>query len=58
MWELADTPDIMIAFGTLLMASAAVAGAVIAGIGLNMWKQQNIWQTDGDLAKRALYQRP
>ena len=39
------------ALATSVMAAAAVAGAIIAAIGLTSWKAQNKWQRDNDLAK-------
>jgi hypothetical protein len=44
----------MTAIFNLLIAGAAVAGAVIAGMGLNTWKRQSKWEISQDLAKRIL----
>lgn len=42
------------ALGNLLMAGAAIAGAMAAFLGLSTWRNQSLWQADNELAKRAL----
>lgn len=41
-------------FTNSLIALSAFAGAAIAGLGLNSWKNQKRWEIDHDLAKRLL----
>jgi hypothetical protein len=54
MYDLPQTPDIIVAAGTLLAGVAACAGALIAFSGLNSWKRQSVWARDTDLAKRLV----
>ncbi|MDF1873718.1 hypothetical protein [Vannielia sp.] len=46
--------DGITALSNFLLAAAAIAGAVIAAMGLNTWKNQNIWTADAELARKAL----
>jgi len=41
------------ALGNILVAGAAIAGAIAAFMGLNTWRKQAEWQIDRDLAKRV-----
>jgi len=54
MYEVWQAPEVIVAFGTLLAGTAAVAGAFIAGIGLSTWKVQANWHAERDLAKEIL----
>ncbi|MCK0151521.1 hypothetical protein MWU54_15875 [Marivita sp. S6314] len=52
MYELPHTPDILSAFGSLITGVAALAGATIAGFGLDRWKKQRKWEQEDELARR------
>ncbi len=54
MYEVWQAPEVVTAFGTLLAGAAAFGGAIIAGIGLNSWREQSKWHADRDLAKQLL----
>lgn len=54
MYDVWDAPAIVAAFGTMLAGVAACGGAVIAGMGLNSWREQSKWLADRDLAKEIL----
>lgn len=50
MWDLPETPDVILSFATLLGASAAFWGAYTAHSGLGTWRKER----DADLAKRLV----
>ncbi|WP_298909821.1 hypothetical protein [uncultured Aliiroseovarius sp.] len=54
MWTLPETPDVIVAFGTLLAGSAAVWGAYSAHRGVDAWKKEKRWQSDHELARKIL----
>lgn len=52
MWSLAQTPDVLIAAGTLLAGTAAFWGAYSAHRGVTAWPEQLQWQQGRDVAIR------
>jgi len=54
MWTLPSTPDVLLAFGTVLAGAAAMWGAFSAHSGLSTWRSQQVWMRDADLAKSLL----